>query len=116
VDVLGRGDSAVARWGGEEFLLLLPECGLPMATQVAERLRQRLTELIDPAWPPQLAVSGSFGVACWRPEASLHQCINEADAAMYRAKHGGRNLVVAHQGDSLPAPARSAASPRAANA
>lgn len=114
VDVLGRGDSAVARWGGEEFLLLLPDCPLPMAVQVAERLRQRLTELTDPSWPRQLAVSGSFGVSCWRPEANLHQCINEADEAMYRAKHAGRNRVVAGQGSGKEAPAGREGSPAAA--
>lgn len=116
VDILGRGDTAVARWGGEEFLLLLPDCSLPMAVQVAERLRQRLAGLTDPAWPPRLAVSGSFGVACWRPEATLHQCINEADAAMYRAKHAGRNRVVAGQSADLQAPTDSDGNPRAANA
>lgn len=115
VDVLGRGDSAVARWGGEEFLLLLPDCALPMAVQVAERLRQRLTELTDPSWPPRLSVSGSFGVSCWRPEATLHQCINEADAAMYRAKHAGRNRVVAGQGYGQEPPAGHEGSFAAAN-
>ncbi len=116
VDVLGRGDSAVARWGGEEFLLLLPDCSLPMAVQVAERLRQRLTELTDPAWPPQLAVSGSFGVTCWRPEAALHHCINEADEAMYRAKRAGRNRVMAGQGSGVEAPAGREGSPAATTA
>lgn len=113
-DVLGRGDSAVARWGGEEFLLLLPDCSLPMAVQVAERLRQRLAGLTDPSWPPQLTVSGSFGVSCWRPEATLHQCINDADEAMYRAKNGGRNQVAAGQGAGLQAPAGSGSHPCAA--
>lgn len=92
-DILGRGDGAVARWGGEEFLLLLPNCALPMAVQIAERLRAKLAELTDPAWPTDLAVSGSFGVACWAPEAGLHQCISEADQAMYCAKQAGRNRV-----------------------
>lgn len=92
-DVLGRGDGAVARWGGEEFLLLLPDCPLPLAILIAERLRARLAGLADPSWPADLAVSGSFGVACWAPEAALHQCISEADQAMYRAKQAGRNRV-----------------------
>lgn len=113
VDVLGRGDSAVARWGGEEFLLLLPDCPLPMAVQVAERIRQRLAGLTDPSWGPHLSVSGSFGVSCWRPEATLHQCINDADEAMYRAKHAGRNRVVAGQGADGPADADGEGSSRA---
>lgn len=92
-DILGRGDGAVARWGGEEFLLLLPNCSLPMAAQMAERLRGQLARLSDPSWPAGLAVSGSFGVACWGPEAALHQCISNADQAMCRAKQAGRNRV-----------------------
>lgn len=92
-DILGRGDGAAARWGGEEFLLLLPNCALPLAVQIAERLRAKLAGLTDPAWPTDLTVSGSFGVACWAPEAGLHQCISEADQAMYRAKQTGRNRV-----------------------
>lgn len=97
-DVLGRGDGAVARWGGEEFLLLLPNCALPLAVQIAERLRAKLAALTDSSWPAELAVSGSFGVACWAPEAALHQCICEADQAMYRAKQAGRNRVEVCQG------------------
>lgn len=97
-DILGRGDGAVARWGGEEFLLLLPNCALPLAVQIAERLRAKLADLTDPAWPAELAVTGSFGVACWPPEAELHQCISDADQAMYRAKQAGRNRVEVFQG------------------
>ena len=95
-DVLGRGDGAVARWGGEEFLLLLPDCPVPVAVAIAERLRQGLTGLADPAWPQDLVISGSFGVAGWATDCTLHQCISDADAAMYRAKQAGRNRVVAH--------------------
>lgn len=104
-DILGRGDGAVARWGGEEFLLMLPNCALPLAVQIAERLRVRLGELTDPAWSADLVVSGSFGVACWAPEAALHQCISDADQAMYRAKQAGRNRVeVCQAGDRAATP------------
>lgn len=92
-DLLGRGDGAVARWGGEEFLLLLPHCPLPLAVELAERLRGKLAAAHDPQWPAELAVSGSFGVACWAPETGLHHCICAADQAMYRAKQAGRNRV-----------------------
>ncbi len=95
-DVLGRGDGAVARWGGEEFLLLLPDCPLPRAMQIAEQLRQGLVRMADPQWPDSLIVSGSFGVASWSTDAALHQCISDADAAMYRAKQAGRNRVEVH--------------------
>jgi diguanylate cyclase (GGDEF)-like protein len=97
IDVLGRGDGAAARWGGEEFLLLLPHCSLPLAAQVAEALRARLAKLSDPLWPTDLTVSGSLGVARWEPGASLHHCISEADQAMYRAKQAGRNRIAVAQ-------------------
>lgn len=88
-----RPGAAVARWGGEEFLILLPDCPEPKAMQLAERLREGFAGLSDPSWPVGLRVSGSFGVTSWRPGACLHQCINEADEAMYRAKRIGRNKV-----------------------
>jgi len=92
-DILGRGDGAAARWGGEEFLLLLPNCSIAMAVQTAGQLRADLACKTDPDWPEGMQVSGSFGVACWGPEQTLHHCINNADQAMYRAKQMGRNRV-----------------------
>ncbi len=113
--VLGRGDGAVARWGGEEFLLLLPDCALPLAVQLAERLRAKLAALTDPAWPAELALSGSFGVACWAPDTELHQCIGDADQAMYRAKQAGRNRVEVCQGADPGVPETTTAQSRNAS-
>lgn len=95
MDILGCRGQAVARWGGEEFIMLLPGCPLPMALQIAERLRSKLEQLSDPTWPADLTVTGSFGVSRWRPETGMHQCIKNADQAMYRAKRWGRNRVTA---------------------
>lgn len=95
-DIIGRGDGAVARWGGEEFILLLPECSTEKAEALAQLLLVGLTRLSAPDWPADLRVSGSFGVAKWSAETSLHQGIANADTAMYRAKADGRNRVCVH--------------------
>lgn len=94
--IVGRGDGAVARWGGEEFILLLRNCAPENALRLAERLRHGLTELRSGDWPDSLVVSGSLGVAEWMPDTSLHLGISQADEAMYRAKKEGRNRVCVH--------------------
>ncbi|QJQ33140.1 GGDEF domain-containing protein [Sphingomonas lacunae] len=100
-DVVGRGDGAVARWGGEEFIVLLRNCPLDTAAALAERLRVGLTCLRGMDWPDGLVVSGSFGVARWHSGADLNLGIGQADAAMYQAKNGGRNRVCVYQEDAV---------------
>lgn len=96
LDLVGRGDGAVARWGGEEFILLLRQCRLQQAVEVAETLRDGLSRLRHAAWPDGLAVTGSFGVAAWEGNIPLHVAISSADAAMYQAKNEGRNRICVH--------------------
>ena len=90
-----RPNDLVARYGGEEFSVLLPETALQNAVAIAERLRARIGE-IDPGktgeqqLPP---VSVSIGIAEFRSGDSLEDLIAAADAAMYAAKHAGRNCV-----------------------
>jgi diguanylate cyclase len=80
----------LARWGGEEFLVVLPDTDEVEATQVAERLRQAVgsVSLKD------RAVSMTFGVSEVRGDESAEQAISRADAAMYEGKRTGRNRVV----------------------
>lgn len=98
-DLVGRGDGAIARWGGEEFILLLPNCSAQRAFQVAEKLQCELLALRNPEWPAGLAVTGSFGIAQWMPEIPLHTAIAMADEAMYSAKNGGKNRICVHSED-----------------
>jgi diguanylate cyclase (GGDEF)-like protein len=91
--VVGRGDGAVARWGGEEFILLLRGATLEQAAHLAETLRQGLAALCHPQWPEGLVVTGSLGVARWHEGMPLHLGIGLADTAMYQAKKAGRNQV-----------------------
>jgi diguanylate cyclase (GGDEF)-like protein len=88
-----------ARWGGEEFLLLLPDTDAVRAAIVAERLRCSLVELVVPVGAGCVAVTASFGVATLHtvvpaPEAALAELIRKSDQALYRAKEAGRNRVV----------------------
>ncbi|MCX2833230.1 GGDEF domain-containing protein [Microbulbifer thermotolerans] len=90
-----RAGDIVARWGGEEFLLLLPNTDLQGGGKLAEKLRGKVEALSDQYDPP-VQISISFGVAEGGPSSSTHgQLLAEADARMYRAKEGGRNQVVA---------------------
>jgi diguanylate cyclase (GGDEF)-like protein len=83
-----------ARWGGEEFCLILPGTDLAGAAQLAERVRTALAErTILTAEGLPLHVTASFGVAGQPPLASAEELIASADAALYDAKRRGRNCV-----------------------
>lgn len=84
-----------ARWGGEEFLVLLPSCPREEALAIAERMRTHLRELSIDANGQPLAVSASFGVSAFVPGEELDACIRRCDEALYRAKHAGRDRVIA---------------------
>lgn len=105
MDVVGRGDGAVARWGGEEFILLLRNCPLDTAAALAERLRAALAAMRGADWPEGLVVTGSLGVAAWQGDCGLHLGISQADAAMYAAKQAGRNQVRVHDAAAVMATA-----------
>jgi len=95
----------VARWGGEEFLVLLPNTGLDEAVLVVERIRQSLLRTGVSRSVPDLRVTLSAGVSQVLAEESLPQTIDRADRALYRAKSAGRNRTEA-AGLSDVAPSR----------
>lgn len=86
----------IGRWGGEEFLIVLPSTGRKSAGQSAERLRAQIAETA-PGDPHGVTVS--LGVACYRPGESLSALVKRADDALYRAKERGRNRVEWEQTD-----------------
>lgn len=89
-----RMPDILARFGGEEFVILLPETDLANARHVAERIRLEIETQRDQALP---CYTASLGVAVAQGEAGqaadIEALIAEADAALYRAKQGGRNRV-----------------------
>lgn len=80
----------IGRWGGEEFLVLCPECGNQEAMIVAERLRKSVEEADSPT---QCAHTISIGVATMQQDDTPHTLVSRADDALYQAKHQGRNQV-----------------------
>lgn len=92
-----RGGDLATRWGGEEFILLLPETDLPEALALSERLRLAIQALGLQADGQAVNISCSFGVAQRTDQAQLEQLINEADRRLYSAKQSGRNRVCGTQ-------------------
>ena len=89
-----RGTDALARWGGEEFLLMLPATPAAVACQCVERLRSEWAATSLDAVQPGLKVSFSAGVSVCGPGDAVDSVIERADQAMYRAKEAGRNCTV----------------------
>lgn len=91
-----RQVDVVCRYGGEEFVVIMPNCGLDQCRDAAERLRRVLADLPIPlADGTMIAVTGSFGGAVY-PEHAItgDGLLRRADNAMYEAKRHGRNRVV----------------------
>jgi diguanylate cyclase (GGDEF)-like protein len=87
-----RESDVAGRWGGEEFLLLLPGADEDGAAQLAERVRDGLSARSIPG-TAGLRVTASFGVAERIPDSTTEQLVGAADGALYRAKRAGRNRV-----------------------
>ena len=85
----------VARWGGEEFLVLLTATAPDAALAAAERMRSAVRTLAIQADGQPLQVSASFGVSSLQAGEEVDACIRRADEALYRAKLDGRDRVVA---------------------
>jgi diguanylate cyclase (GGDEF)-like protein len=100
-----RGSDLKCRYGGEEFLVLLPETPLHGARRVAETLRREIAERPVPWAGEGLTVTASFGLAQTLPgEVSVQAVIARADQALYRAKDDGRNCVrIAAEASTLAA-------------
>lgn len=89
-----RTQECLCRWGGEEFLLLLPETPGGGALIVAERLRKRISEEKIVFGKEELSVTMSFGVGEFDPAISIDENIELLDKAMYKAKKTGKNRVL----------------------
>lgn len=87
IDVFGR-------FGGEEFVAILPDTDLATSLQVAERVRQVVSDLrVRLEDGQELRITVSVGACERRPEETMEELLRRADLAMYQAKQGGRDLV-----------------------
>ena len=86
-----RPYDVAARFGGEEFLLLFPATACQEGVAIAERLRKQVGTIQIPGGPERITIS--FGVATLIDNESAEAFLVRADAALYRAKEGGRNRV-----------------------
>src|SRR5206468_3461163 len=86
-----RESDVLARMGGEEFVALLPGEGPEEATEIAERVRQRLRDADDPELPPVTVSAGVVSVVA--PE-NLDDVLRAADHALYEAKVSGRDRTI----------------------
>ena len=90
-----RETDVIARWGGEEFLLMMPEVP-PGAPRIGiERLRSALASLPISTVVPELRLGFSAGIATYRAGEPIEKAIERADHALYQAKQAGRNQSVA---------------------
>lgn len=99
-----RGSDLKCRFGGEEFLILLPDTPLAGARRVAETLRRELEEQPVQWREETVRVTASFGVTAVTPgEVDASGIIGRADAALYRAKESGRNCIRTADEQEIPA-------------
>ncbi len=90
-----RASDLFGRWGGEEFVLLLPHADEAAASQLVERLRATVA---DTPFAEDRHVTASFGISAHFDGEDLETVFKRADAALYEAKHGGRNRLYVHDG------------------
>ncbi len=88
-----RRNDVVARWGGEEFLVLMVGCPLKEAVEWSEKMRAQLAALDFTLRPSPGNITASFGVVEFGPTDTRHDFLSRADAALYKAKSHGRNRV-----------------------
>jgi diguanylate cyclase (GGDEF)-like protein len=93
----------VGRYGGEEFLVVLPDIGIQAAAVVAERIRRSVANLQCGGEKKKFSVTISIGLAAYPTDGDkTESLLSSADNALYQAKAGGRNCVVVTQSDTLP--------------
>ena len=90
-----RPRDLLVRYGGDEFAVLLPDVDIELATTIADRVRSAVSGDTGDSQDSliQVPIKISMGVACLQEDSSLSALIRDADAALYRAKSAGRNLV-----------------------
>lgn len=93
LDAEVREQDLCGRWGGEEFLIILPETGLADAAQVMERIRTAIARLVVRTGEETISATTSIGVAEYQQGCSYSDTVNQADIALLLAKRAGRDRI-----------------------
>ena len=88
-----RADDTVARWGGEEFAILLPNTTVKTAHEICERMRHAIMQIDCTVFAANLRITVSMGIAEFAGEAHYDKLLSRSDGALYKAKQNGRNRV-----------------------
>ena len=90
-----RGEDLCARWGGEEFIVVVYDALIDKAKHVANRIREKIAEISLPVDNDKFQITVSVGIAQYQDtDQNLDQIVSRADKALYRAKNNGRNRIV----------------------
>ena len=95
-----RDGDCLARIGGEEFMVVLRNCDVARGRRVAESLRHNVAASQISTEAGEVPVTVSLGIAQWAPDEEFDELVERADRALYDAKHGGRDRVEVHRGDT----------------
>ena len=93
-----RNNDLICRYGGEEFVIALPDLGIEKATRALYRVQENLALALSSGTVPPF--TASFGVVTSYPGANLEELVRTADGALFRAKRAGRNRIVAEGPDT----------------
>lgn len=92
-----REQDSTARWGGEEYLILLPNTPLDQAVEIAERIKQAITSDEININGSNISLTITMGISEYRDGESIDACITRADEALYRGKKNGKDRVEIEQ-------------------
>lgn len=90
-----RNEDVCARWGGEEFLILLPETTIDGALAVAQKIHESVAMTEFKAYKPGIRTTISLGLSEYKPGQALFECVSRADHALQQAKKAGKNRYIA---------------------
>lgn len=93
LNAMKRVDDTVARWGGEEFVILMPDTRMYGAERLMERILEHSRKIRIKQDGYKISLTVSIGVTEWKKFDSIDELIHRADTALYTAKGGGRNCI-----------------------
>jgi diguanylate cyclase (GGDEF)-like protein len=89
-----RNEDICSRWGGEEFLILLPETGTESSLAVAKKVLESMSMTEFKANKPGIHITVSIGICQHNPDQSVHESISRVNQALLHAKKGGKNRYI----------------------